>query len=155
VTIEKQLLAERIAHEAGMDGQPLGKEILEKWMIIFDAKATELMNQPIPVEQQASGQVKQVEEFVKERDAQVVKNAMLAVHCAHLIAPFQSPTLKATFVQMDHRTDPDIANEDARARLAHLVTGIVDARRVEKALEESGRAPDQPFTPRLVVPRKT
>jgi hypothetical protein len=155
-TIEKQLLAERITNEARMSGQPLGKEVLEKWMIIFDAKATELMNQPVPVEQQASGQVKQVEEFVKERDALVVKYGMLAVHCAQLISPYQSPTLKATFVQHDYR-NRDAENEEARAKFSRIVDGLaatLPSPEIPEAAEDSGRGPAQQPIARLVVPRK-
>jgi hypothetical protein len=108
------LLAERIAHEAGMDGQPLGKEVLQEFMLIFRAKALELMDQQIPVEQQADGSVKQVTELVKERDEQVERYSKLAMYAASQVAPYQSPTLKATFVQHDFR-NRQAENEEARA----------------------------------------
>jgi hypothetical protein len=150
-TIEKELQIEQALYH---HPHRLGKDVLEKWMVIFDDKATALLGEQIPVEQQSDE--KQVAELVKERDAKIERYSMLAVECGTRLAQYQSPRLRATFVQVDPNTANQraIENEEARAKLARLIDGVALAQEAEEDHIEARRADDKQPVARLVISGK-
>jgi hypothetical protein len=151
-TVERELLIEQALHRR----QRLGRDVLEKWMIIFDDRATELMQQQIPVEKQADGSVANVAELIKERDAQVERLSMLSVECATRLAQYQSPKLRATFVQTDINVNKAAEDAEATAELDRIISGVLRGRGVidvTPVVAKDERGGEEPFTPKLVVPR--
>lgn len=92
-TIERELLAARAAEErvaaAEASGRKLGKEVLDEFMHLFAGMAATYQplrpGTPIPVGRTPD-------------EPQFEKYAKLAVHCARLLAPYQSPTFQAIMI---------------------------------------------------------
>ena len=85
-TIERELLAQRVLQNApagAIQQAPLGKEVLEQYMVAFDALAQHY--RPIP-------------ESPNSDEAKFTKFATATCDCARALAPYQSPTYRAVML---------------------------------------------------------
>jgi hypothetical protein len=86
-TVEAELLAQRMLQHApagAIQSARLGKEVLEQYMVMFDALAQHY--RPIPKSPHSD-------------EAKFTKFATAACECAKALAPYQSPTYRAIVVE--------------------------------------------------------
>jgi hypothetical protein len=86
-TIEKSLVAARAVADAKAAGRKLAKEVLEDFMIVTAGMAAHF--QPTPAGSPRNPYAD---------EAKFWKCAEAAIDCAHKLAPYQSPTLRAVTV---------------------------------------------------------
>jgi hypothetical protein len=122
-TIERELLAQRMLQQtpAGNIGNiqnaRLGKEVLERYMIMFDALAQHY--RPIP-------------ESPHSDEGKFTKYATATCDCAKALAPYQSPTYRAVLVSSPQQegngalefTEDELARKLEERGLPPFVFGI-------------------------------
>lgn len=87
-TLEKALIAERAVADARARALPLGREVLDKFMQIFSGMAAYYQPDLRSPASKPQGNEDKFEKY-----------ARLAIEAAKLLAPFQSPTMKAITIQ--------------------------------------------------------
>jgi hypothetical protein len=105
-TVQKQLMAARIAEctvaDARSTGKKLAKEVLEDFMLHFADMAEQYQPAHPDAEQQNS--------YADE--GKFNKYAALAVECARSLAPYQSPTFKAVEISTAQQMGQVIDNDE-------------------------------------------
>jgi len=136
-TIERELLAQRMLQHApagAMQNARLGKEVLEQYMVMFDTLAQHY--RPIP-ESPHSDEVK------------FTKYATATCDCAKALAPYQSPTYRASVVEQPKSpqtpvlefSEEDLARKLEERGLPPTVFGI-DVPVLELKVERDGNGKD-------------
>lgn len=98
VTIARALRAEQEIAEAKASGRKMATQVLDEFMHLFAGMAAAY--QPLPPGTEIpAGRAPD--------EAQFEKYAKLAVDCARILAPFQSPTFKAIVIAPPPDTDPN------------------------------------------------